>query len=98
MASQQQLECLMQGLQMRIWKDTLLLLQVLFTQPDFVAQKSQLEEYITSQGHICDFYPKYHCELNFIEQYWGAAKLVYRATPKTQDMNVKNALDGVPLL
>jgi len=43
--------------------------QVLFTQPDFISQKSQLEEFVTSWGHICDFYPKYHCELNFIEQY-----------------------------
>jgi len=40
---------------------------LLFTQPDFVFQKSQLEEFVTSRGHICDFYPKYHCELNFIE-------------------------------
>jgi hypothetical protein len=77
--------------------------RLLFTQPDFINQKSHLEELITSRGHICDFYPKYHCELNFIEQYWGAAKLVYRSTPKTQDMkemekNVKNALDNVPLL
>ena len=77
--------------------------QLLFTQPDFVNQKSHLEELITSQGHICDFYPKYHCELNFIEQYWGASKLIYRTTPKTQDMkemeeNVKNSLDSVPLV
>ena len=49
--------------------------RLLFMQPDFVSQKSQLEEFVVSQGHICDFYPKYHCELNFIEQYWGAAKL-----------------------
>ena len=27
----------------------------LFSQSDFIAQKSQLEEYITSRGHICDF-------------------------------------------
>lgn len=77
--------------------------RLLFSQPDFVNQKSHLEELVTSRGHICDFYPKYHCELNFIEQYWGAAKLAYRVTPKTRDMremeaNVKNALDNVPLL
>ena len=35
--------------------------KVLFCQPDFCSQKSHLEEYITSRGHICDFYPKYHC-------------------------------------
>lgn len=75
--------------------------RLLFTQPDFVNQKSYLEELITSRGHICDFYPKYHCELNFIEQYWGAAKLAYRTTPKTSDMkemegNVKACLDDVP--
>ena len=51
--------------------------RVLFSQPDFCSQKSHLKEYITSRGHICDFYPKYHCELNFIEQYWGTAKYCY---------------------
>ena len=75
--------------------------RVLFTQPDFVNQKSHLEELITSWGHICDFYPKYHCELNFIEQYWGAAKLIYRSTSKTTDMkemerNVRECLDDMP--
>jgi hypothetical protein len=77
--------------------------RLLFTQPDFVGQKSHLEELITSRGHICDFYPKYHCELNFIEQYWGAAKLRYRNSPKTTDINemeanMKACLDDVPLL
>jgi hypothetical protein len=48
--------------------------RLLFSQPDFVDQKSQLQELIESRGHLCDFYPKYHCELNFIEQYWGTAK------------------------
>ena len=61
--------------------------RLLFTQPDFVKQKSHLEEFINSRGHICDFYPKYHCELNFIEQYWGAAKYRYRSTPKTSDID-----------
>ncbi|CAA7270186.1 unnamed protein product [Cyclocybe aegerita] len=75
--------------------------RLLFTQPDFVNQKSRLEELITSHSHICDFYPKYHCELNFIEQYWGAAKLRYRNSPKTTDIkemerNVLACLDDVP--
>jgi hypothetical protein len=75
--------------------------RLLFTQPDFINQKSQLEELITSRGHICDFYPKYHCELNFIEQYWGTAKLQYRQTPLTKDKtamenNVLACLDAVP--
>ncbi|CAA7267960.1 unnamed protein product [Cyclocybe aegerita] len=75
--------------------------RLLFTQPDFINQKSRLEELITSRGHICDFYPKYHCELNFIEQYWGAAKLRYQNSPKTTDIkemerNVLACLDDVP--
>ena len=57
----------------------------------------------SDRGHICDYYPKYHCELNFIKQYWGAAKLIYRTSPKMTDMkemeeNVKNSLDNVPLV
>jgi hypothetical protein len=75
--------------------------QVLFTQPNFINQKSHLEELITSQGHICDFYPKYHCKLNFIEQYWGAAKLAYQSTTKMMDMkemerNMRDCLDDMP--
>jgi len=70
--------------------------QLLFTQSNFENQKSHLEEFITSRGHICDFYPKNHCELHFIEQYWGAAKLIYRTSPKMKDIkemegNVKNS-------
>ncbi|KAG2109984.1 uncharacterized protein F5147DRAFT_745423 [Suillus discolor] len=60
--------------------------RILFCQPDFVSHKSQLEEYITSCGHIFDFYPKFHCELNFIEQYWGAVKFRYRSSQWTCDM------------
>jgi len=77
--------------------------RVMFCQPDFVAQKSHLEEYVTLRGHICDFYPKFHCELNFIEQYWGVVKFRYHSSPKTADMdamecNVLACLDDVPLL
>jgi hypothetical protein len=48
---------------------------LLYTQPDFTSQKPLLQEYIELHGHLCDYYPKYHCKLNFIKQYWGAAKL-----------------------
>ena len=76
---------------------------LLFNQPDFVTQQSHLEELIWQRGHLCDFYPKYHCELNFIEQYWGAAKLRFRIAghAKTFDEMEKKViacLNDVPLL
>ncbi|KAJ7733169.1 hypothetical protein B0H16DRAFT_1769592, partial [Mycena metata] len=77
--------------------------RTLFNQPDFINQKSALQELVESRGHICDFYPKYHCELNFIEMYWGAAKFKYRKSPSTKNIeemeaNVKRCLDEVPQL
>ena len=76
--------------------------RVFFIQPDFVNQHSQLQELIERHGHLCDFYPKYHCELNFIEQYWGAAKAQYRVAPRAKNIQkmedtVKECLDSVPL-
>ena len=76
--------------------------RILFNQPDFVNVKSHLQEVITARGHLCDFYPKFHCELNYIEQYWGAAKLLYRSGPKITKMEdmekqVAACLDAVPL-
>ena len=76
--------------------------RLLFTQPDFVNQKNRLQEFVASRGHICDFYPKYHCELNFIEQYWGAAKLYYQNVPLTSTIaemehKVIKSLNSVPL-
>jgi hypothetical protein len=55
--------------------------------PDFVNQKCALQELVERCGHICDFYPKYHCELNFIEMYWGAAKFRYRTTSRTTNID-----------
>ena len=61
-----------------------------------------LQEHIESRGHLCDFYPKYHCELNFIEQYWGTAKLRFRVagrakTLEEMERKMLNCLDVVPL-
>ena len=77
--------------------------RLLFSQQDFSNHKSQLQELIESRGHLCDFYPKYHCELNFIEQYWGAAKLRFRsmeraATIEKMAKHVVSCLDDIPLL
>ncbi|UZO25046.1 uncharacterized protein OCT59_017333 [Rhizophagus irregularis] len=45
--------------------------RVMSLEPDFLAQKGAIAEIIEKAGHKCIFYPKFHCELNFIERYWG---------------------------
>jgi hypothetical protein len=67
-----------------------------------MAQKPLLQEHIESRSHLCDFYPKYHCELNFIEQYWGAAKLHFRVAGRARTLEVMQrkmlgSLDDIPL-
>ena len=39
---------------------------------------TKLEEVVHSRGHICLFFPKYHCELNPIERNWCNAKRIAR--------------------
>jgi hypothetical protein len=48
--------------------------RILFNQPDFIAQKSTLEDLADSWGFKVVFNPKFHCELSFIEQCWGHSK------------------------
>jgi hypothetical protein len=48
--------------------------RTLDSQPDFTEQKSLIQEVIEKAGHLCIFLPKFHCELNFIEFFWGAVK------------------------
>jgi len=47
-------------------------------QPDFQEQKSSLADLVERAGHLADFYPKYHCELNFIERVWAETKGIVR--------------------
>jgi len=48
-------------------------------QSDFLVQKEQLEEIIVAAGYQIIFYFKFHCELNYIENFWDAAKKFSRS-------------------
>ena len=51
---------------------------VLNNEPDFQAQKEWLTEVVENSHCKIIFYPKYHCELNFIEMVWGWLKSYHR--------------------
>ena len=53
--------------------------RLLYEQPDFLELPEWLEEAIVHSGCLIDFYPKYHCEFNYIEIFRGAAKAWCRA-------------------
>ncbi|KAJ6564100.1 hypothetical protein B0H19DRAFT_1258600 [Mycena capillaripes] len=76
--------------------------RILFNQPDFTNVESCLEMACQARGYSVLFLPKFHCELNFIEQCWGYAKRVYRFFPELSregdlERNFREALDAVPL-
>lgn len=48
--------------------------RVLEAERDFRDQRGRLQEEVEALGHRVLFYPKFHCELNFIERYWCRAK------------------------
>jgi hypothetical protein len=55
-----------------------------------------------TRGFSVLFLPKFHCELNFIEQCWGYAKRMYRHYPTSSkqadlERNILSALESVPL-
>jgi len=73
---------------------------LLASQPDFKALRGELEKAIEAAGHMILFYPAFHCELNFIEYFWGAAKRYTRLNcgydfPSLQHL-VSEALAQVP--
>jgi hypothetical protein len=79
--------------------------RVLWNQPDFVNIKSLLEEHCETRGFKVIFLPKFHCELNFLEQCWGMAKRRYRLFPRSKTdheaaltRNVIEAIDSVDLV
>ena len=74
---------------------------ILECQQDFFTQKSLVQEVIEATGHLCIFLPKFHCELNFIEFFWGAVKKYLRDncdyTFTTLKENMPKALAAVQL-
>jgi hypothetical protein len=76
--------------------------RTLYNQPDFIQVDSMLESYCRSCGVEIIFLPKFHCELNFIEQCWGFAKRIYRHYPASSkeadlEQNMLSALESVPI-
>jgi transposase len=73
--------------------------RLLERQPDFQEQCSLVQEVIEAAGHLCIFLPKFHCELNFIEYFWGAVKKYLRDhcdyTFTTLQENLPKALESV---
>jgi hypothetical protein len=73
--------------------------RILERQPDFCEQKSLVQETIEAAGHVCLFLPKFHCELNFIEFFWGMVKKYLRDncdyTFDTLKENLPKALHSV---
>jgi len=73
--------------------------RVLEVQPDFQQQKSYIQEVIENAGHLCIFLPKFHCELNFIEWFWGKVKKYLQdncdGTFNTLKTNMPSAMQSV---
>ena len=76
--------------------------RLLYNQPDFRDIEPEVVGHCQDQGLDVVFLPKFHCELNCIEQCWGYAKRVYRELPESPreadlERNVQKALDAIPL-
>jgi hypothetical protein len=76
--------------------------RMLYNQPDFADAESLLETNCAGRGIHVIFLPKFHCELNFIEQCWGRAKGIYRTYPPSSreddlERNTLQALACIPL-
>jgi hypothetical protein len=76
--------------------------RILFNEPDFAHVDTILETTCSARGFQVIFLPKFHCELNFIEQCWGYAKRLYRLNPESSredhlERNALAALKAIPL-
>jgi hypothetical protein len=70
---------------------------ILFNQPDFASVGSALEIPFKDHEFRLFFLPKFHCELNMIEQCWRYAKHIYCYSPELsyEDHLEQNALSAL---
>lgn len=61
---------------------------------DFKNQKEALAETVENSGHKIIFYPKFHCEMNYIEMYWCYVKSQLR---KQCSFNFKDLQAKLPM-
>jgi hypothetical protein len=76
--------------------------RILYNEHDFANVETILQMFCRARGYTVLFLPKFHCELNFIEQCWGRAKTVYRTYPESSredvlEANTVRALESIPL-
>jgi hypothetical protein len=76
--------------------------RLLYSQPDFQNVKSILENHCNRRGIEVLFLPKFHPELNPIEQCWGRAKWHYRQLPASSleadlERNAVKSLESIPI-
>ncbi|RPB06967.1 hypothetical protein P167DRAFT_477251, partial [Morchella conica CCBAS932] len=67
---------------------------LLSQQPDFLEQKGRVQEIVEAKGHMLLFYPRFHCELNWIEYFWARVKLYTRTNC---EYDIKSLRRNVPL-
>ena len=68
--------------------------KVLSLQPDFAAQKAWVQEICDAADVELIFYPKYHCELNYVEMVWAYEKNLYRRLKAYSYSELKAGLPG----
>lgn len=81
-----------EGLASGLIKEACCASYVLANEPDFLEQEEWLTEVVRGAGFEIIFYPKYHCELNFIEMLWGWIKSYHRRTCTYVYKDLKDAL------
>ncbi|CAG8840290.1 43859_t:CDS:2, partial [Gigaspora margarita] len=57
-----------------LWSDQKLDCNQKESNADFLEQKTSIAKSVEAASYIFELYPKFYCECNFIECYWGAAK------------------------